>query len=90
MTQRCSRLTNKRHLIIIQDTSSFNLNTHYYRIKKESGIGPIEDNFHLGFFMHASLVMDASTENMLGFSDVHFWHRTYDDPQRANKTNIFP
>lgn len=90
MTQRCSRLTGNRHLIIIQDTSSFNLNTHYYRIKKESGIGPIEDNFHLGFFMHASLVMDASTENMLGFSDVHFWHRIYDDPQRANKTKYLP
>ena len=66
MTGRCSRLINNRHLIIIQDTSSFNLNAHYYCIKKGSGIGPVEDNFHLGFFMHASLVMDAFTENMLG------------------------
>lgn len=90
MTQRCSRLINNRHLIIIQDTSSFNLNAHYYRIKKQSGIGPIEDNFHLGFFMHASLVMDAFTENMLGFSDVRFWHRIYDDPQRAHKTKYLP
>jgi len=86
MTGRCSRLVNNRHLIVIQDTSSFNLNTHYYRLKKDSGIGPIEDNFHLGFFMHASLVMDAFTENMLGFSDVQLWHRVYDDPQRRSRT----
>jgi hypothetical protein len=90
MVQRCSLLADQRHLIVIQDTSSFNLNTHYYRLKKDSGIGPIEDNFHLGFFMHASLVMDAFTENMLGFSDVHLWHRIYDDPQRRSKTKYFP
>lgn len=90
MVQRCSLLADQRHLIVIQDTSSFNLNTHYYRLKKDSGIGPVEDNFHLGFFMHASLVMDAFTENMLGFSDVHLWHRVYDDPQRRSKTKYFP
>ena len=45
MTHRCRLLADKRHLIIIQDTSSFNLNTHYYRLKKDSGIGPIEDNY---------------------------------------------
>ena len=90
MVQRCSLLADQRHLIVIQDTSSFNLNTHYYRLKKDSGIGPIEDNFNLGFFMHASLVMDAFTENMLGFSDVQLWHRIYDDAQRRNKTKYFP
>lgn len=86
MTERCSRLANNRHLIVIQDTSSFNLNTHYYRLKQNSGIGPIENNFDLGFFMHASLVMDAFTENMLGFSDAQLWHRVYDDPQRHRRT----
>ena len=40
--------------------------------------------------MHASLVMDAFTENMLGFSDVQLWHRIYDDAQRRNKTKYFP
>ena len=90
MTQRCSQLADNRHLVVIQDTSSFNLNTHYYRLKKDSGIGPIEDNYYLGFFMHAGLVMDAFTENMLGFSDVQLWHRTYDDPQRRSKTKYLP
>ena len=90
MTHRCRLLADKRHLIIIQDTSSFNLNTHYYCLKKDSGIGPIEDNFNLGFFMHASLVMDAFTENMLGFSDVQLWHRIYDDPDRRSKTKYLP
>jgi len=90
MAKRCSGLAKDRHLLVIQDTSSFNLNTHYYRLKKDSGLGPIEDNFNLGFFMHASLVMDAFTENVLGFSDVQIWNRVYDDPERRNKTKYIP
>lgn len=90
MTQRCSCLAENRHLLIIQDSGSFNLNTHYYRLKKDSGIGPIEDNFHLGFFMHASLVMDAITEGMLGFSDIQIWNRVYGDPERRSKTKYIP
>ena len=90
MTERCSKSAKGRHLIVIQDSSSFNLNNHYYRLKKDSGIGPIEDNFNLGFFMHASLVTDAFTETMLGFSDVQLWHRIYDDPDREKRISKLP
>ena len=90
MTNRCSKHVKGRHLIVIQDSSSFNLNNHYYRLKKDSGLGTIEDNFNLGFFMHASLVMDAFTEAMLGFSDVQLWHRVYDDPDRESRISKLP
>jgi hypothetical protein len=90
MTDRCSKTAKGRHLIVIQDSSSFNLNNHYYRIKKNSGIGTIEDNLTLGFFMHASLVMDAFTETMLGFSGVQLWHRVYDDPNRGKHISKLP
>ena len=76
--------------MVIQDSTSFNLNQHYYRIKKDSGIGPIEDNHHVGFFAHASLVLDAFSDVVLGLGDLQLWHRVYDDPARASKIRSIP
>ena len=90
MTTRCSKHVKGRHLVVIQDSTSFNLNNHYHRLKKNTGIGTIEDNFNLGFFMHVSLVMDAFTDTMLGFSDVQLWHRVYDDPDREKHISKLP
>ena len=90
LTNRCSEFVNDRHLLVIQDSTSFNLNNHYYRLKKDSGVGTIEDNFTLGFFLHASLVMDCFTETVLGCSDVQLWHRKYEDPDRASKIKYLP
>lgn len=90
ITQRCSKLTEGKDIVVIQDTSSFNLNQHYYRLKKNTGIGPIEDNFSLGFFLHTSLVLDACSDTVLGIGDVQLWHRVYDDPNRASKTRRLP
>jgi len=92
LTKRSGTLTMGRHLLIIQDTTSFNLNKHYYRINKDksSGIGTIEDNFSLGFFLHASMILDAFSGSMLGFSDVQVWNRLYEDPLRKHKTAKLP
>lgn len=90
LINRCKSLSNDRDLIVIQDTSSFNLNNHYYRLKKGSGLGTIEDNFNLGFFLHASLVIDAFSDTVLGCGDAQLWHRVYDDPKRASKTRKMP
>jgi hypothetical protein len=90
LTQRCGSLTANRHLLVIQDTTSFNLNNHYYRIKKGNGIGPIEDNFNLGFFLHASLVIDLFSDTMLGFSDVQLWNREQSNPERKKERFNLP
>jgi hypothetical protein len=90
LTNRCSGFVKGRHLLVIQDTTSFNLSNHYYRLKKDSGVGTIEDNLTLGFFLHASLVMDSFTETALGYSDVQLWHRKYEDPNRATKIKYLP
>jgi hypothetical protein len=36
LTNRCSGFVKSRHLLVIQDTTSFNLSNHYYRLKKDS------------------------------------------------------
>jgi hypothetical protein len=90
MINRSRDLVSDRHLIVIQDTTSFNFNCHYHRLKKDTGLGPIEDNFTLGFFLHASLVVDAFTDTVLGLSDIQLWHRVYDDPKREAKIKGLP
>jgi hypothetical protein len=90
LAKRCGSITSGRHLLIIQDTTSFNLNNHYHRISKGNGIGTIEDNFSLGFFLHASMIIDAFSGSMLGFSDVQLWNRVYDDPDRKFKLAKLP
>ena len=90
LTKRSGSITSGRHLLIIQDTTSFNLNNHYHRIRKDNGIGTIEDNFSLGFFLHASMMIDAFSGSMLGFSDVQLWNRVYDDPLRKHRLANLP
>jgi len=90
LTKRSGSITSGRHLLVIQDTTSFNLNNHYYRIKKANGIGTIEDNFSVGFFLHASMIIDAFSGSMLGFSDVQLWNRIYDDPLRKHRIAKLP
>lgn len=90
LSNRCGAITSGRHLLVIQDTTSFNLNKHYYRLNKGNGLGTIEDNFSLGFFLHASMVIDAFSGSMLGFSDVQLWNRTYDDPLRKYQIAKLP
>ncbi|MBK7884660.1 MAG: hypothetical protein IPJ81_13425 [Chitinophagaceae bacterium] len=90
LINRCRNISDDRDLIVIQDTSSFNLNNHYHRLKKGTGLGTIEDNFNLGFFLHASLVIDAFSDTVLGCGDAQLWHRVYDDPKRASKTRKMP
>ncbi len=90
LSRRCGAITSGRHLLIIQDSTSFNLNKHYYRINKGNGIGTIEDNFSLGFFLHASMVIDAFSGSVPGFSDVQLWNRTYDNPLRKYQIAKLP
>jgi hypothetical protein len=78
LINKCKSLSNDRDLIVIQDTSSFNLNNHYYRLKKGSGLGTIEDNFNLGFFLHASLVIDAYFRAMSPVRDIAINNNIFD------------
>lgn len=90
LVNRCSQLVENRDIIVIQDTTSFNLNSHYHRLKKDTGIGTIEDNYNLGFFLHSSLVIDAFSNTVLGVGDAQLWHRRYDNPQRSTILRKMP
>ena len=74
-----------KDVIMPLDTSEINMDNHRNRIKAGTGLGATGNNEDLGFFIHASLVMDATTETSLGFSDIQLWHREADREQKNYK-----
>lgn len=83
LANRCCKNVVNRDIIVIQDSSSFGLNHNAKNIKPGSGVGFVGNKKGIGFLSHCSLVIDANSETMLGFSDVQLWHRTED---KANNT----
>lgn len=82
LTAHTAALTHTGHAFVIQDTTQFNLNRHAGHIAPGSGLGVIGDGQSLGFFLHASLVVDAATEQVTGFADVQLWSRSATAPDK--------
>ena len=82
LATECSKKVSNKHVLCIQDTSEINLNSHRGRLKPGTGIGLIGNNKDIGFFLHPSIVINAETNHMLGFSHVKLWHRP---PDKLNK-----
>jgi len=73
------------HLLAIQDTTQFNLESHRGRRKPDSGLGVIGDGKSAGFFLHPTLLVSASEGHALGFSDVELWSRPADQPSKKER-----
>ena len=74
--EKSSYLSEGRNVLVLQDTTEINLNSHRNRLHVSKGIGLTGNNHDRGFFFHCSLVLDADTLMMLGFCDVQLWHRS--------------
>lgn len=74
--ERSSYLCTGKEVLVLQDTTDFNLANHRGRLQPNTGIGLAggSDDW-MGFFLHSSLVLDAREETVLGFSDIQLWHR---------------
>lgn len=83
--ERSGYLCEGKDVLVPLDTSEINMDDHRKRLQPGSGIGVTGNNEDLGFFIHASLVLDAATETALGFSDIQLWHREEDREQRNYK-----
>ena len=82
---RCGKNAVGRDVIVIQDSSSIGLSEHSNHIKAGTGLGFVGNKTGLGFLTHASLVLDADNETMLGFCDVQLWHREEDKSNNTTK-----
>ena len=85
LTEKSGTLCQGRALLVIQDTSEFNLADHHNRLQVDSGLGPAGKSGQPGFFTHASLVVDAQRHTILGFSDLQLWHREQDGPDKYQR-----
>lgn len=87
VTSRCAQNVQDRDVLVIQDSSSYGLSHMKGSIKAKSGLGLVGNKQGLGFLTHTSLVIDAESESMLGYSDIQLWHRTED--KSNNKTGKY-
>ncbi len=75
LADACGQRVSGGHYLVIQDSTQPNYQSHAGRLKANSGLGVIGNNKDLGFFLHPSLVIDANSEQSIGFSDVQLWTR---------------
>lgn len=78
ITEKSSYLCDGKDLLILQDTTEVNLDDHRNRLQRGTGVGLTGNNEDMGFFIHGSLVLDATYGTLLGFSDIQLWHRPED------------
>lgn len=74
LTKRTGQLCKGKNILSIQDTSELHYNHHSGRIKDHRGLGDA-GRCQLGYFIHPSLAVDASSGFLMGLSDVYIWNR---------------
>jgi hypothetical protein len=86
LSKRCGAAVRGKVVLSIQDTSEINLYSHKNRIKKDGSIGMTNAPKNgLGFFIHPSLVVDASTCYPYGYCDVQLWNRSLEREQKETR-----
>lgn len=89
----CERFArSSTHLLCIQDTSEFNYTAHIKGIGyADKDLGPGGCPSNAVFFFHPMLVLDAASEQPLGFSHVELWNRSWDKSNKhERKYNQLP
>lgn len=64
-----------RHVLVLGDSTSYNLSKHKGRIRDVASIGVLNDNKTVGFHSHVNLVLDAQKGDVLGVADILHWSR---------------
>ena len=87
LSHRCSLSAKGKIVLAIQDTTEVNLNNHYNRLDKSSGVGSLDGSHerNIGFKVHPSLVLDASNGFPLGFSSLRVWNRAFETPAKHER-----
>jgi Transposase DNA-binding len=77
LAARCAKAAKDKVVLAIQDTTEVNLGAHQHRLDLHSGLGRIDSPYpgDVGFKLHPSIVVDATSYFPLGIADVHVWNR---------------
>lgn len=80
----CHQQVSERHVLAISDTSEINLQAHAGRLQPE-GQGVVGNNTDIGFFIHPTLVVDATSGLPLGLSHIQLWNRAFERPSKEER-----
>lgn len=75
---KCNNNSKARHLLAINDTVDFNLDSHKGRVELNNGFG-LSSKSTMGFKLHSSLILDAHSLFPIGFSSIDIWNRSEDN-----------
>jgi len=81
---KCNSNSKGRHLLAINDTVDFNLDSHKGRVDIDNGFG-LSSNSTMGFKLHSSLILDAQSLFPIGFSSIKIWNRPEDTPLKNKR-----
>jgi hypothetical protein len=86
MRQSVSKLVNGKHVLVINDTTEINYQSHAgFLSKQDIDLGPVGNNVDIGYFLHPSMVVDAGTDMPLGFSSIYQWNRQWDKETKKSR-----
>ena len=71
---KCAENVKQRHVICLQDTTEYNYQHHYKRIKKDS-LGTIRNSIDVGFLCHLMICFDSISTIPLGIPYCRLWSR---------------
>jgi len=71
----CQQNCTDKEILVLCDTTEFNIDNHKGRIKNFEGIGATTHNSTLGFFAHAALAVETSSNIKLGWAHINLFNR---------------
>lgn len=63
------------HLLLIEDSTEISFGAHRGRIRDKTGLGWLSNNRRYGYCLHATLALEARSQNALGLADLKIWSR---------------
>jgi hypothetical protein len=75
MYEKCRLATKDKEVLVLSDTTEFNLESHRGRIKDFTGLGSTSLNAILGFFAQAGLCIDENSGYKLGWAHLNLFNR---------------
>ncbi len=83
--EKTRSLCKDKHLLVLNDTSEINMQSHVGRMQTGSGVGLVGNNHDLGFFAHLGLVIDIESYQAIGYSSMNLWHRSADKGSKETR-----
>jgi DDE family transposase len=79
---RTAAAAQSRRIVALQDTTEVNFSG---RDRSRKGLGPGGDGKAKGFFIHATVAVDADSEQLVGVLDAQIWTRPAEGKRKARQ-----